>query len=587
MSDISTVTSSSVISQKSSEIWAIADLLRGAFKSTEYGRVMLPFIVLKRLDTVLAEKDANGVSKHDRALALYNALSTAGMSAEDIDTAIYTRIGVPYYNTSNFTFGNLIADPNNIAANLNKYFTSYSNEVVEIINNFEFKNIVNKLDKSNLLYSVFSAFNNMNLSPETVSNIDMGYIFEEILRKFSEMTNETAGEHYTPRSIVRLCVELAIGLDDELTGEEDVKKIYDPTCGTGGILTVADEVMKDLHGNMLTELYGQELNPESYAIAKADLLMKGYDSSRITLGSTLSEDKLENLVADYIIANPPYGTSWKNDEAFVKNEAKTLGFDGRFGAGTPSVSDGQLLFLQHMISKMNPTGARLAVVHNGSPLTNGDAGSGESNIRKWIIDNDLLVAIVALPTDMFYNTKIKTYIWVLDNTKEVRRKGKVQFIDASRQYFKMKKALGEKRHDMNAENINFVKDIYNQFDQADTEYSKIVTNEELMYRKVTVDVPQVDDDGNVVNDKKGNPVIDKSQRDSEKVPFTEDVADYMKSEVLPHVPNAIWDEGKIGAEFPLDQYFYKYEPLPSTEEIETELNASVLKIQQMMKELFD
>lgn len=582
------VGSASKISAKSSEIWKVADVLRGTFKPAEYIRAMLPFIVLRRLDSVFENRgvkqeviDAYETSKDD-------------LEAEELDVLLQNLAGLSYYNYSPYSFSGLLADPHNLEANLNNYINSYSSNVISIMSNFEFKETISKLAKFNLLYGLVEVFAQMDLSlyeeginEKGLTNIEMGYVFEDLLRRFSEMTNETAGEHYTPRSIVKLCAELAIGLDEMLTGNEVFCSVYDPTCGTGGMLTVGEETLKSRYPQLArVDLYGQEMNPESFAIAQADLLIKGHGSEGIKLGDTLVNDQLKGKKFNYVLANPPYGVSWKHQEQQVKREHEELGFEGRFGAGTPSVSDGSLLFVQHMIAKLNENGGRAAVVLNGSPLTNGDAGSGESEIRKWILDNDLLVAIVALPTDMFYNTGIKTYIWLLDTVKEERRKGKVQFIDASAKFFKMKKALGSKRNDMSSEDIAWVKAQYDLFENADSESSKVVSNTDLMFRKVTVDVPQVDENGNIVKDKKGKVAVDKSQRDSEKIPFAEGIEEYMKREVLPHVPNAIWDEGKIGAEFPLDQYFYKYEPLPSTTEIKTELDQSVAKIQSLMKEIF-
>jgi type I restriction enzyme M protein len=573
---------SSKVSQKSQEIWHIADILRGSFKSSEYIKTVLPFIVLRRFDSVIEES-----KMEDKVLELYE-MAKDSLTGDNLDTYIKEETGLNYYNTSGFNFKKLLLEPNNIKNNFITYEAGFSENVIKIMNNFKFVSTLEALHEKKLLFKFTQAFANMDLSmysesnPNGLTNIDMGYVFEDLLREFSEMTNETAGEHYTPRSIVHLCAELAIGLDEDISEEDAFKTIYDPTSGTGGMLTVGEEVVKKKYSGIKVELYGQELNSETYAIAQADLLIKGHPSDGLTLGNTLTDDKHAGKTFSYGMANPPYGVSWKHEETRVKHEHESMGFKGRFGAGTPSVSDGSLLFVQHIISKTE----RSAIVLNGSPLTNGDAGSGESNIRKWILDNDLLVAIVSLPTSMFYNTGIKTYIWLIDKSKEERRKGKVQFIDASGQFFKMKKALGDKRNDMNDTHIEWVKNIYNKFENADSEFSKVVTNEDLMFRKVTVDVAEVDANGNAVKDKKGNPVVDKSQRDTEKVPFTEGIADYMKREVLPHVPNAIWDEGKIGAEFPLDQYFYKYEPLPSTEEIETELNISVSKIQNLMKEIF-
>ena len=580
----------SKIAKKSSEIWGIADTLRGTFKPTEYAKTILPLMVLKRFDSVIAQVGTKKAvcDMYEQAVGVYEG--------DKLETTLKTVSKLNYYNVSPLDFKKILLDPDHVKENLNLYIAGYSNEVKSILNNFRFDGIINELDKFGLLYEIIEQFSNMDLSmydptsnPDGLSNIDMGYVFEDLLRRFSEMTNETAGEHYTPRSIVHLCAGLAIGMDDELTEEGVFKSVYDPTAGTGGMLTAGEEEIKNRYPSMKVELFGQELNPESFAISQADLLIKGHDSTGLHLGNTLTDDKLKDKTFSYVLANPPYGVSWKHERSKVEDEHKTLGYRGRFGAGTPAVSDGSLLFVQHMISKLTPAakgGGRIAVVLNGSPLTNGDAGSGESNIRKWILDNDLLVTIIALPTDMFYNTGIKTYIWVLDNTKEKRREGKVQFIDATNQFFKLKKALGSKRNDMDSSHIVWVKEMYDLFDKADPEYSKIVTNEELMYRKVTVEVPKLDAHGSIVKDKKGKIVVDKSQRDTEKVPYIENIEDYMKREVLPHIPNAIWDEGKIGAEYPLDQYFYKYEPLPSTEEIETELRASVDKIGTLMKEIF-
>lgn len=582
----STAQTSSKVAQKASEIWAVADILRGTFKATEYTKTVLPFMVLRRFDCVL-----QAAGTHAKVIDAYE-LAKDDYSPEKLDSYLKRQAGLGYYNTSNFNFTTLLADPDHLKENLLTYANGYSLSVVSIMNNFNFKDTIEKLAKFNLLYQVTEKFANMDLSPysqtnpEGLSNIDMGYIFEDLLRRFSEMTNETAGEHYTPRSIVKLCAELAIGLDDELDGHEVFKSVYDPTSGTGGMLTVGEETIKERYPNLDVRLYGQELNPESFAIAQADLLIKGHDADGIALGNTLVDDKHSDATFSYVLANPPYGVSWKHEEKQVKQESTELGFSGRFGAGTPAVSDGSLLFVQHMVSKMDPEGGRVAVVLNGSPLTNGDAGSGESNIRKWILDNDLLVAIVALPTDMFYNTGIKTYIWVLDNTKEERRKGRVQFIDATQQFEKMKKSLGSKTKDMTPEHIQWVKDLYEQFDEADPEYSKIMANEELMYRKVMVNVPAVDDDGKPVLDKKGKPVFDKTKKDTEKIPYLEDVDEYMAREVLPHLPTAVYEtEGKIGAEFPVDQQFYRFEELPSTEELEVKLRASMERIQKLMGEI--
>lgn len=579
----------SKVSSKASEIWALADILRGTLKPTEYGKVILPFLTLKRLDDSLQGTKQEVLNTHEKFAPL-----TSGNPAL-YEKYMQNASGYRFYNTSQYDFPTLLASPTHLEANLLNYFNGYSIDVQDIIQSFNLENTVRVLSSNSILFAIVEKVNTINLHPNVISNIEMGYVLEEVLRRFSEMTNETAGEHYTPRSVVKLATHLAIEEDPQLLNRTNqIIRIYDPACGTGGMLTAGEETVQefftrmDNKNNPMVELYGQELNAESYAIAKADMLIKGEDPSRIKNDNTLTADQFPEMFFTYSLANPPYGVSWKQYEAPVLAEAKQLGYSGRFGAGLPSVSDGQLLFVQHILSKLDTeTGGRAAVVLNGSPLTNGDAGSGESNIRKWILENDYLSAIVALPTDMFYNTGIKTYIWVLDNRKPAARRGRVQFIDASGQFFKMKKALGSKRNDMSMENIAWVTEMYEQFEAADPEYSKVVQIEELMYRKVIVDVPQLDENGNVVKDKKGKVVVDKSQRDTEKIPFLEDVNEYMQREVLPHVPNAIWEkEGKVGAEFPLDQYFYKYEPLPSTEELKKELEESITRIQALMGEVF-
>lgn len=577
---------SSKIGRKSAEIWAIADVLRGTFKPTEYTKAVLPFLVLRRFDSILQSSTTS-----EEVVAFWEAAKD-DYTPDDLDVMLRDIAGLNYYNISPYNFTSLTSDPDHLKENLMAYVNGYSRSVISIMNNFAFKETVDKLDKFGLLFKVVENFANMDLSlytqdnPDGLSNIDMGIIFEDILRRFSEMTNETAGEHYTPRSIVKLCAELAIGLDDELDGHEVFRSVYDPTSGTGGMLTVGEETIKERYPNLDVKLYGQELNPESFAIAQADLLIKGHDADGIKLGNTLTDDKYKDATFSYILANPPFGVDWKHEAKQIKQESTEQGFAGRFGAGVPSVQEGSLLFVQHMISKMDPEGGRVAVVLNGSSLTNGDAGTGTANIRKWILENDMLAAIVALPADMFYNTNIKTYIWVLDNTKEERRKGKVQFINATQQFEKMKKSLGSKTKDMTPEHIQWVKDLYEQFDEADTEYSKVMANEELMYRKVIVNVPAVDDNGNPVLDKKGKPVFDKTKKDTEKIPYLEDVDEYMAREVLPHLPTAVYEtEGKIGAEFPADQQFYKFEELPSTEELEVQLRASMERIQKLMGEI--
>ena len=578
---------SSKISKKSSEVWSVADTLRGPFKEHQYQQVMLPFIVIRRLETVI-----EGSGTKDNVLQAIIDLD-GDLTGTNLHEYLKTVSGFEFYCTTNYNFSKLLTEPDNLKENLLKYVNSYSDSVISIMDSLKFKDTVEQLASLGLLFRVVQDFSAMDLSvlsetnPNGLSNHEMGYLFEELLSKFSDMSNADAGDHYTPRSVVRLCAELAIGSDLNLNDNSAVKSIYDPTAGTGGMLTVGEEVIKEKYPEIKVELYGQEFNPESYAISKADLLIKGYDSEGIRFGDTLSNDRFPNNKFDYILANPPYGVDWKSSKEKVLKEHDELKFRGRFGAGLPTISDGSLLFLQHMISKMSPEGAKIAIVLNGSPLTNGDAGSGESNIRKWILDSDLLSAIISLPTDMFYNTGIKTYIWVLDNNKIDARKGKVQFINASERFYKLKKSLGKKKNDMSQADIDFVKKLYTDFDSNDSNFSKILGLEDLMFYKVIVDSPLVDETGKVTMDGKGKIVIDTSKRDSEKIPFRENIAEYMAHEVLPNNPDAIWGDGKIGAEFPLDQYFYIYEPLPSTESIKAELVQSVARIQSLMKDIFE
>jgi type I restriction enzyme M protein len=567
-------------SAKTAAIWSIADILRGAFKPAEYQLCILPFMVLRRVEQALEATKPTVIEQADALRDL--------VTENDLDTILTDITGIPAYNTSAFDLASLLADPNNIDENLKHYLDGYSREVKSIIENFGLHDTLKKLKKNNLTYAIIQQFAGIDLHPDRVTNTEMGYLFEDLLRRFSEMVNETAGEHYTPRSVVQLCVRLAIAEDPRLAERagQDIT-LYDPTCGTGGMLTAAEEYLAEhVPGSRgLVKAYGQELNDQSYAVAKADLLLKGQDPSNIQLGNTLSDDKFSHEHFTYGLANPPYGTNWKTDEAFVKNEAKTQGFAGRFGAGTPGVSDGSLLFVQHLISKMGQSGGRVAVVLNSSPLTNGDAGSGESEIRKWILENDWLEAVVRLPGDMFYNTGITTYIWVLSADKIESRRGKVQFIDASEMYSKMRKSLGDKRKEIEPEHIDLITSLYRA--GVDASNSKIVPVEEFYFQKVTVDRPKRDEAGNVQVDRKGKPVTDSSLRDTERVPFGEDIDEYMAREVHPHVPDAVADKTKtkIGVQIPFDQYFYEPKALPSVESLEVELRESKTRIEAALTAL--
>lgn len=469
---------------KVSFIWTNADLLRGDYKQSEYGKVILPLTVIRRIDAVLEPTK-------EAVLSQLEELKAMGMTIEDGDFLLQQAAEQPFYNTSNFTLKKLLDDPQHIEDNFRDYLFGFSQNVRDIIEHFDFDKQISRLAKANLLYLLIQNFATFDLHPDRVSNVEMGYIFEELIRRFSEQSNETAGEHFTPREVIKLMVNLLfINGTDELTKPGVIRSIYDPACGTGGMLSVASEYIRKLNERAELITFGQELNPESYAICKADMLLKNDNPQNIKLGNSFSEDQLANEKFDYMLSNPPFGVDWKKVQDVIKAEHETLGFEGRFGAGLPRVSDGSLLFLQHMISKMKPAyegGSRIAIVFNGSPLFTGGAGSGESEIRKWIIENDLLEAIVALPDQLFYNTGISTYIWVLTNKKEEKRKGKIQLIQATHLFQKMRKPLGEKRNELLDEHIDEITRLYGDFTEG--KHVKIFDNEDFGYRRITVERP--------------------------------------------------------------------------------------------------
>lgn len=467
--------------EKVNFIWSIADLLRGDYKQAEFQDVILPLTVLKRLDDVLEPTK-------EKVLMKNKELRERGMENKDL---ILTKAsGYPFFNVSKFTFQNLLQDPNNIAKNLRAYINGFSENMYNILENFEFDNEIKKLDEANLLYLIIRRVNEIDLHPEVVSNHEMGTIFEELIRKFSEQSNETAGEHFTPREVIRLMVRLLIAGNGSLKQKNIIRTIYDPAGGTGGMLTISKDEILELNPSAKVYLFGQELNPKTFAIAKSDILIKGEEADNIKKGNSFTEDQLAGRTFDLMLSNPPFGVEWKKVESYVRKEAEEIGFEGRFGAGLPRISDGSLLFLQHMISKMKPVkegGSRIAIVFNGSPLFTGDAGSGESDIRKWIIENDWLEAIVGLPDQLFYNTGIYTYIWIVTNNKSKERKGKVQLIDAREYYEKMRKSLGNKRNEISDEQIEEIVDIYKSFRESDK--SKIFSNDDFGYHKITVERP--------------------------------------------------------------------------------------------------
>lgn len=466
-------------------LWNIAESLRGTYKEEDYRKVMLPLIVIRRFDCLLDDYN-RGIIK-----SVYKEYDFLPEEEKDelviVDLKENHNIDLQFYNVSDFTWKKLLDDSENIKSNFEEYLNGFSNNVKEIIGKFKFKDEIAQLDKKDKLYAVLSKMYEVDLHINSVSNNKMGYIYEEMLRKFTE--NSAAGEQYTPREVIRLCMEmLFMGKENFLTEEGKVISIADFCCGTGGMLSIAEDYVEKINQSAIVNLYGQELLDESFAICQADMLMKGQNADNIRLGNTLTQDRFGGEKIRFLISNPPFGVTWKDEEKKVKEEAD-LGFDGRFGAGTPRVSDGSLLFLQNMISKMydDEDGSRIAIIFNGSPLFTGDAGSGESNIRRWIIENDLLEGIIALPTDMFYNTGIATYIWVLTNRKEDRRKGKIQLVNATEYYQSMRKSLGNKRKEITNEQIKEIKDIYISFEES--EKSKIFDKEDFGYRKVTIERP--------------------------------------------------------------------------------------------------
>lgn len=605
----------------SSFIWSVADLLRGDYRQSEYGRVILPFTVLRRLDCVLEATKPTVLDEFD-------AKSKAGLNPEPF---LLRKAGQSFYNTSPLNLQKLLGDQDHIRQNLYAYVQAFSPAARDIFERFDFYTQVERLAKANLLYLVTEKFANVDLHPDVVDNANMGLVFEELIRKFAEISNETAGEHFTPREVIRLMVNLLFIEDDNVLtpGNAVVRTIYDPTAGTGGMLSVAGEYLLEHNPQARLTMFGQELNDESYAICKADMLIKGQDVANIVPGNTLSDDGHGGRKFDYMLSNPPFGVEWKKVEKTVRQEHESKGFDGRFGPGLPRVSDGSMLFLMHLLSKMRPAqdgGSRFGIVLNGSPLFTGSAGSGESEIRRYVLENDLVEAIVGLPTDMFYNTGIATYVWILSNKKPEDRKGYVQLIDASGFSQRMRKSLGSKRKEMSDAHIATVTRLFGDFTEAElvtvfdaagtalTEpklvtgtdkmpvapeggklkrvpISRIFRNEEFGYTAITVERPLRDENGNVVlgvkGKQKGKPQPDSALRDTENVPLTEDIQVYFEREVLPHAADAWIDEekSKVGYEIPFNRHFYVFEPLRNLNVIDEELKSISVNIMKMLEEL--
>jgi len=562
----------------SSLIWSSADdVLRGLFKPSEYGRVILPFVVMRRLDCVLEPKKDE----------VYNLYTKYKDQISDPYPVISRQIGSPFFNTSKFDLSRIKSDPTNVLMNFNNYVQGYSQNVLDIIENFSISPLVEKLHKNKRLYLLIDKFTEFDLHPNKIDNHQMGSVYEELLRKFSEMSNEESGDHFTPRDVVKLLVSFVFGGDKEnLQGEGKIRSVFDPCCGTGGMLTIGkDWVHENINPNLKIDLYGQELNDVTYSICKSDLLMMDENPENIRGPlSSISEDQFQGRKFDYMITNPPFGVSWKSEKEFVEEETKDP--NGRFFVGTPRSSDGSLLFLQHLINKMNPEGSRIGLVFNGSPLFSGDAGSGESEIRKWIIENDWLECIVSLPDRMFFNTGITTYIWIVTNKKSDDRKGQVQLIDGSSFWSSMKKNLGDKGKVISDQQIGELIRIYG--DNKEDEFCKIYPNNFFGYTKVVVEQPLIED-GRPKTDKKGNLKPDPSKRDSERIPLSDSINEYYDREVNPHLPDSWMDRSKdkVGYDINFTKYFYQFSPLRSLEEISGDLKSLEFEIKDISQGLLD
>lgn len=581
-------------------IWQITDdVLRDAFKKNEIGDVVLPFVVIRRLDCILDPVNESVRSAYT---------NFKDRVSEDKLVPILRKAagGLKFFNTSKHTLHSLKDEPQYIQINFTNYLNGFNPEVREILESFQFDKIVARLVKNRLLYEMIDAICKIDLHTEAVDNHGMGYVFEELIRISNEQSNETAGEHFTPRDVIELMnTFLFAGEKEKLTKPGIIRTIYDCACGTGGMVNlgkkyILNKVCAGSEHKPTIMTYGQELNEQSYAIAKSESLITGEDANNIKHGNSFSEDHFPGKTFHYMMANPPYGVTWKKDQKFIENEA--LNPAGRFYAGTPRVSDGQLLFLQHMLSKMEPDGSRIGVVTNGSPLFTGSAGSGESDIRRWIIENDWLECIVALPKDLFYNTGINTYIWFLTNNKEAKRKGKVQLIngnasetikvdgngkDQTNQLFcqSNKKSLGNKRNEITSQHIAQLLEFYQNFEE--NKHSKIFDNEYFGYYQLTIEQPLLDKKGKPVKDKNGNPKPDTKKRDNESVPLNEDVEAYFNREVVPHVPNA-WidlDKTRIGYEINFTKYFNEPVLLQPAHEIKAETVNLEKDITSLLNEL--
>ena len=575
------------IQEKANLIWEIATHLVGLYKPHEYGKVILPMTVLKRFDDALAPTKQAVLDTNEKL-----HLSKAETAIRD--GALCRASGFSFYNTSKFDFARLLADPDNIEVNFDDYLKGYSDNVKDILENFKFADEVKNMIKGKVLYVVIQEFNSKKgeMSPDKITSADMGYIFEELIRKFSESYNEEAGAHFTSRDIIYLMTELLVSPEkDEIVRSGCYKTAYDMAMGTSQMLGCLTERLQEINPQAELTCFGQEFNPETYAIAKSDMLIKGGNASGMKYGDTLSDDAFPGYEFDYIISNPPFGIDWKREKDAVEKEAK-LGYDGRFGPGLPSISDGQMLFMLNGVKKLKEGSGRMAIIQNGSSLFTGDAGSGPSEIRRYLITSDLVEAIVQLPTDLFYNTGIATYIWLISKGKAANRRGKVQLIDASKCFVKRRKNIGNKRVDLNDDCIRLMITAYNEFDnKAYSEgplsvESKVFENDFFGYTKVTVETPVTDEAGKPVL-KKGKPQPDKAKSDTEIIPLSENIDEYFAKNVLPYNSIAYMDRSKdkIGYEIPFTRLFYKFTPPRKSDEIFAEFKALTAEEADLMKEI--
>lgn len=576
------------IQEKANLIWESATHLVGLFKPHEYGKVILPMTVLKRFDDALAPTK-------QPVLEMKKKLDATGANEQLIEGALTRTSGYAFYNTSKFDFQKLLADPDNIADNFDDYLKGFSANVADIISRFEFANTVGTMVEGGVLFVMIQEFNSAkaDMSPKKITSADMGYIFEELIRKFSESYDEQAGAHFTSRDVIYLMTDLLISPEKEEIKENGcTKTAYDMAMGTSQMLGCLTERLQALSEDAVLTCFGQEFNPETYAIAKSDMLIKGGNASGMMYGDTLSQDKFSGYEFDYIISNPPFGIDWKRERTEVEAEAKK-GYDGRFGPGLPAISDGQMLFMLNGVKKLKEGSGRMAIIQNGSSLFTGDAGSGASEIRRYVIGEDLVDAIIQLPTDLFYNTGIATYIWVLTKGKEMRRAGKVQLIDASKCFVKRRKNIGNKRVDLDDNCIRLILKAYESFEDKVFEdnglfvESKVYDNDFFGYTKVTVETALCDEAGKPIL-KKGKLQPVKGASDNEIIPLQEDIDEYMEKNVLPYNSAAYLDRSKdkIGYEVPFTRLFYKFvAPVPSNEVFE-EIKSLEAEETELMKELF-